>query len=37
MSFQRGRPVLANGEVVAGEGCGRFLPTLETRSEPVSI
>ncbi len=36
-SFQRGQPVLENGAVVTHPGCGRFLPTLETRSDPVSI
>ena len=29
MTFQRGKPVLAHGEVVARAGQGHFLPTLE--------
>ncbi len=28
LSFQRGRPVLRNGEIVAQPGQGRFLPTM---------
>ena len=35
MSFQRGRPVLRQGEIVAEPGQGRFLPTLETAAEPL--
>jgi dihydropyrimidinase len=35
MSFQRGRPVLRNGEIVAEPGQGHFLPTLENCSEPI--
>jgi len=30
MSFQRGKPVLRQGEIVAQPGQGRFLPTLES-------
>ena len=33
MSFQRGHRVLWKGEVVAGPGCGKFLPTLESHTE----
>lgn len=35
LSFQRGQPVLQNGEVVRQPGCGEFLPTLENISAPV--
>ena len=35
MSFQRGKRVLWNGEIVAEPGQGQFLPTLENCSEPV--
>jgi len=35
MSFQRGKPVLRQGEIVAEPGQGRFLPTLETPAEPL--
>lgn len=35
MSFQRGKRVLWNGEIVAEPGQGQFLPTLEHCSEPV--
>ncbi len=35
MSFQRGHPVLWEGEVVAAAGCGKFLPTMETPAKPV--
>ena len=35
MSFQRGKPILRNGEIVAERGQGRFLPTLETPAEPL--
>ncbi len=34
-SFQRGRPVLWHGEVVAEPGHARFLPTLESPAEPL--
>ena len=34
-SFQRGRPILKDGEIVAERGQGRFLPTLETPAEPL--
>lgn len=37
ISFQRGHPVLQDGEVVTAPGCGRFLPTLETRSNPINV
>ena len=37
ISFQRGRPVLWQGEIVAEPGQGRFLPTLESQTEPLSI
>jgi dihydropyrimidinase len=37
LSFQRGKPVLENGEVVIPSGCGQFLPTLENRSDPVNV
>jgi dihydropyrimidinase len=35
MSFQRGRRVLWNGEVLAEPGQGQFLPTLENPCEPL--
>jgi dihydropyrimidinase len=35
MSFQRGQPVLSQGEVVSQPGRGRFLPTLENPAEPL--
>jgi dihydropyrimidinase len=35
MSFQRGKRVLWQGEVVAQPGQGCFLPTLETPAEPL--
>ncbi len=35
MSFQRGHPVLWQEEIVAEPGCARFLPTLESRTEPL--
>lgn len=35
MSFQRGKPVLWRGEVVAEPGQGHFLPTLESPAEPL--
>ena len=35
MSFQRGHPVLENGQVVAEPGCGQFLPTTGERLDPV--
>ena len=35
MSFQRGKPVLWNGEIVAQPGQGRFLPTMEGAETPV--
>ncbi|MDR3573172.1 MAG: dihydropyrimidinase [Anaerolineaceae bacterium] len=35
LSFQRGQPVLENGEIVRQPGCGQFLPTLETQTEPL--
>ena len=34
-SFQRGRRVLWQGEVVAQPGQGRFLPTLTSPAEPL--
>jgi dihydropyrimidinase len=34
-TFQRGQPVLENGEVVRASGCGQFLPTRETHAEPI--
>jgi dihydropyrimidinase len=37
MSFQRGRKVLWEGQIVVKPGDGEFLPTLETRSEPLSL
>jgi len=37
MSFQRGRRVLWQGEIVAEAGQGQFLPTLESRVEPLTI
>ena len=35
MSFQRGRRVLWEGEIVAEPGQGRFLPTMESHAEPM--
>jgi dihydropyrimidinase len=35
-SFQRGKRVLWQGEVVAEAGRGRFLPTLESRAAPLT-
>ena len=35
LSFQRGQPVLENGEIVSNPGSGQFLPTLETKTEPL--
>jgi dihydropyrimidinase len=35
-SFQRGRPLLYDGEVVAPAGRAHFLPTLETPAEPLT-
>lgn len=35
MSFQRGKRVLWQGEIVAQPGQGRFLPTLESCVEPL--
>ncbi len=35
MSFQRGRRVLWNGEVVAEPGQAQFLPTLENPADPL--
>jgi dihydropyrimidinase len=32
MSFQRGKPVLRHGEIVAQPGQGRYLPTLENQA-----
>ena len=34
-SFQRGRRVLWRGEVIAERGRARFLPTLESPTEPT--
>ena len=36
-SFQRGHPVLRRGEIMAKVGQGRFLPTLGSQVEPLSI
>ena len=35
LSFQRGQPVLENGEIVRQPGCAQFLPTLETQTDPL--
>ena len=35
MSFQRGKRVLWQNEIVAPPGQGRFLPTLESAAEPL--
>jgi hypothetical protein len=35
MSFQRGKRVLWQGEIVAQPGKGRFLPTLESPADPL--
>lgn len=37
LSFQRGQPVLQNGEVVAAPGRGEFLPNLENQLPPVNV
>ena len=37
LSFQRGQPVLQNGEVVAAPGRGEFLPNLENQLAPVNV
>jgi dihydropyrimidinase len=36
-SFQRGRRVLWEGQVLAEPGSSRFLPTMETPTEPLSV
>jgi dihydropyrimidinase len=36
MSFQRGQRVLWQGEILAEPGRGQFLPTLESRAEPLT-
>jgi dihydropyrimidinase len=35
MSFQRGKRVLWQGEIVAQPGQGHFLPTLESPADPL--
>jgi dihydropyrimidinase len=35
-SFQRGRPVLWQGEIIPEPGTGRFLPTLAAQTEPLT-
>ncbi len=35
MSFQRGQPVLWEGEIVAAPGCGKFLPTMQSPMKPI--
>jgi dihydropyrimidinase len=35
MSFQRGRRILWQGDIVAETGQGQFLPTLESSTEPL--
>jgi dihydropyrimidinase len=37
MSFQRGHPVLHDGEIVAQTGQGQFMPTLKSQSPPVMV
>ena len=37
MSFQRSKPVLRQGEIVAEPGQGHFLPTLESPAEPIKL
>lgn len=37
LTYQRGRRVLWHGELAAETGQGQFLPTLESRAEPLSI
>jgi dihydropyrimidinase len=37
MSFQRGHRLLWQGEVVAPAGRARFLPTLESPAEPLTV
>lgn len=36
MSFQRGKAVMENGQVVAEPGSAKFLPTLETKFAPIT-
>jgi len=35
MSFQRGQPVLEQGEIVRSAGRGQFLPTLASSTDPL--
>jgi dihydropyrimidinase len=35
MSFQRGQPVLEQGEIVRSAGSGQFLPTLASSTDPL--
>jgi dihydroorotase-like cyclic amidohydrolase len=37
MSFQRGKPVLQRGQVVAEPGKAQFLPTLVSPAEPLGL
>jgi dihydropyrimidinase len=37
MSFQRGRPVLWQGKVVAEPGSAQFLPTQPALAEPLAL
>jgi dihydropyrimidinase len=36
-TYQRGHPVLIDGEIVAKHGCGCFLPTDPAREQPLTI
>jgi dihydropyrimidinase len=36
MSFQRGRCIMRQGEIVADVGQAQFLPTLESQTEPIT-
>jgi dihydropyrimidinase len=36
MSFQRGHPVLRQGQIVARPGQGQFLPTMRSQAEPLA-
>ena len=36
MSFQRGHPVLRQGQIVAQPGQGEFLPTMGAQAEPLA-
>ncbi len=37
MSFQRGKPVLENGEIVSEPGSGQFLPNFANHLPPINV